>query len=102
MVVVHWFTKMAHFIGIQTDTTAKYVADTFLKEVWKLQGLPSEIVSDMDAKFSGELWESLYKSQGIRKKMSTAYHPQTNGQMERTNQVQEGYLRNFVIYDQNN
>ena len=87
MVVVPWFTKMAHFISIQTDTTAKNVADIFLKEVWKLQGLPSEIVSDMDAKFSGELWESLYKSLGIRRKMSTAYHPQTNGQMERTNQV---------------
>ena len=59
MVVGDSFTKMAHFIGLATNATAKHVADTFLKEVWKLHGLPSEIVLDMDAKFSGEFWESL-------------------------------------------
>ena len=101
MVVVDRFTKMAHFIGLETNATARDVADTFLKEVWKLHGLPSEIISDMDARFSGEFWESLCKSLGIKRKMSTAYHPQTDGQAERTNQVLEGYLRNFVNYDQN-
>ena len=55
----------------------------------------------MDAKFSGEFWESLCKSLNIKRRMSTAYHPQTDGQTERTNQVLEGYLRNFVNYDQN-
>jgi len=59
-----------------------------------------EIISDMDAKFSGEFWESLYKALGIKRRMSTAYHPQADGQTERTNQVQEGYLPNFVNYDQ--
>ena len=101
MVVVDRFTKMAHFTGLPTDATAKEVAHTFLREVWKLHGLPSEIVSDMDAKFSGKLWEFLCKALGIKRKMSTAYHPQTDGQTERTNQVLEGYLRNFVNYDQN-
>jgi len=101
MVVVDHFTKMAHFIGLGTNATAKDVADTFLKEVWKLHGLPSEIVSDMDAKFSGESWESLCKALGIRRRMSTAYHTETDGQTESTNQVLEGYLRNFVNYDQN-
>ena len=51
MVVVDRFTKMAHFIGLETNATARDVADTFLKDVWKLQGLPSEIISDMHAKF---------------------------------------------------
>ena len=101
MVIVDWFTKMAHFIGLETNATARDVADSFPKEVWKLHGLPSEIVSDMDAKFSGEFLESLLKSLGIKRKMSTAYHPQTDRQTERTNQVLEGYLRNFVNYDQN-
>jgi hypothetical protein len=100
MVVVDRFTKMAHFIGLRTDTTAKDVADTFIKEVWKLHGLPTEIISDMDAKCSGEFWESLCKSLGIKRRMSTAYHPQTDGQTERTNQVLEGYLRSFVNYNQ--
>ena len=58
MVVVNRFTKMAHFIGLKTNATVRDVADTFLKEVWKLHGFPSEIISDMDTKFWGEFWES--------------------------------------------
>jgi len=100
MVVVNRFTKMAHFIGLHENATAKDVADTFLREVWKLHGLPTEIISDMDAKFSGEFWESLCKMLGVKRRMSTAYHPQTDGQTERTNQELEGYLRTFVNYDQ--
>jgi len=101
MVVVDHFTKMAYFIALATNATAKDVVDTFLKEVCKLYGLPSEIVSDIDANFLGEFWESLCKALGIKRQMSTAYHPQTDGQTERTNPVLEGYLRNFVNYDQN-
>ena len=100
IVVVDRFTKMAHFIGLGTNTTTKNITNTFFKEFWKLHGLPSEIVSDMDAKFSREFWKSLCKALGIKRRMSTAYHPQTDGQTERTNQVLEGYLRNFVNYDQ--
>ena len=102
MVVVDRFTKMANFIDLEMKATAKDVANTFRKKVWKLHGLPSEIILDMDAKFSGEFWESLCKALGIRRRMSTAYHPQTDGRTERTNQVLEGYLRNFVNYDQRN
>ena len=101
MVVVDRFTKMAHFIGLGTIATTKDMADPFLKEVWQLHGLPSEIFSDMDTKFSGQFWESLCKALGIKPRMSTAYHPQTDGLTERTNQVMEGYLPNFVNYDQN-
>jgi len=100
MVVVDRFTKMAHFIGSQENVTAKEVAEAFLKEVWKLHRLLSEIISDMDAKFAGEFRESLCKKLGIKRKMSTAYHRQTNGQRERVNQVLGGYLRIFVNYDQ--
>ena len=66
MVVVDGFTKMAHFIGLEQNATAKDVANVFLREVWKLHGLPTEIISDMDAKFSGQFWESLCKSLNIK------------------------------------
>jgi len=100
MVVVDGFTKMAHFVGLQENATAKEVVEAFLMEVWKLHGLPSEIIWDMDAKCAGEFWESFCIRLGIKRKMSTAYHPQTDGQTEGVNQVLGGYLRIFVNYDQ--
>ena len=99
MVVVNRFTKMAHFIGLEEKATARDIADVFLKEVWKHHWLPTEINSDMDAKFAGEFWESLCKKLGIKRKMSTAYHPQIDGQTERVNQVLGGYICIFVNYD---
>ena len=101
MVVVDRFTKMAHFIALEQNATGKDVADVFLGEVRKQHGLQTEIIADMDAKVSGEFWESICKSLNIKRRMSTAYHPQTDRQTEWTNQVLEGYLRNFVNYDQN-
>jgi len=100
IVVVDRFTKMAHSIGLHENGTAKDLADTVLWEVWKLQGLPTEIISDMDAKSCGEFWESWCKMLGVSRRLATEYQPQTNGQTERTNQVLEGYLPTFVNYNQ--
>ena len=61
MVVLDRFTKMDHFITLQDNATAKDVADTFLREVWKLHRLPTAIISDMDENFSCKFWESLCK-----------------------------------------
>jgi len=99
MVVVDRFTKIAHFIGLPRNATAKDIANVFVWEVWKLHGLPTEIICDMDAKFSGEFWQSSCKLLGIKRKMSRAYHQQRDGQTERTNKVLEGYLSNLVNYD---
>ena len=101
MVILDRFTKIAHFIRLEEKATARDVANVFLKEVWKYHGLPTEIISDMEVKFAGEFWESLCKKLGIKRKMSTAYHPQTDSQTERVNQVLGGSLRIFVNYDQN-
>jgi len=101
MVVVDRFTKMANFICLDENATAKDVADTFLRDIWNLHGLRAEIISDMDAKFSSEFWASLCKMLGVKRCMSTVYHPQTHRQTEITNQVQEGYLRTLLNYDQN-
>ena len=100
MVVVDRFAKMAHFIGLGTNATTKDVADSFLKDVWKLDGLPYEIVLDMDARFPGEGWQSLCKALGIKRRIPTAYHPQTDGQTKRINQLLQGYLCTFVDYGQ--
>ena len=65
MVVVDRFTKMAHYIEFEQNATANDVANVFLREVSKLHGLPTQNISDMDAKFSGEFWEFLCKSLNI-------------------------------------
>src|SRR2546429_6475915 len=99
-VVVDRFTKMAHFIPLAGDTTAEGLARKFLWNIWKLHGLPKSIISDRDAKFTAHFWSSLTAALGIDRKLSTAGHPQTDGQTERVNQSLEQYLRNFCNYDQ--
>ena len=64
-VVVDQLTKMAHIIGLHENATEKNIADTILRDVWKLHGFPTEIISDMEALFSGEFWESLCKMLGV-------------------------------------
>ena len=91
---------MAHFIPLAGDTTAEGLARKFLWNIWKLHGLPKSIISDRDAKFTAHFWSSLTAALGIDRKLSTAGHPQTDGQTERVNQSLEQYLRNFCNYDQ--
>jgi hypothetical protein len=100
MVVVDRFSKMAHFIALVETATAKDAAQAFLKEVWKLHGLPESIISDRDTKWTSEFWDGLCGLLGIKKRMSTSFHPQTDGQTERVNQTLETYLRTFINYDQ--
>jgi transposase InsO family protein len=92
---------MAHFVPLRETATATDCANALLKEVWQTHGLPEDMVSDRDAKWTGEFWDSLCQPLGINKKLSTAFHPQTDVQTERVNQTLETYLRTFVNYDQN-
>jgi len=57
MVVVDRFTKMAHFVRLEEKATTQYVPTAFVKEIWKLYGIPTDIISDMDYKFAGEFWQ---------------------------------------------
>jgi len=66
MVVVDLFTKIAHFISLPMEATAKDIAIVFLSKVWKLHSLPTEIISDINAKSSRQFWESLCWSLGIK------------------------------------
>ena len=100
MVVVDRFTKMAHFVALKTEATATDVANKFVSEIWKTHGLPDEIISDRDTKWTGEFWQGICKLLNIKRKLSTAFHPQTDGQTKRVNQTLETYLRTFINYDQ--
>ena len=103
MVVVDRLTKMRHYIPctakeVDSGKSAPAMARLFLDHVFRLHGLPDTIVSDRLSQFSSAFWEHLMPSLGIKRKLSTAYHPQTNEQTERTNQDLENYLRRCVSW----
>jgi len=100
-VVIDRFTKMAHFIPLR-EKTALDLAKIFAREVWRFHGLPTDIVSDRDSQFTSETWKEFLEILSIRPRMSTAFHPQTDGQTECLNQMIEAYLRAFVNQEQEN
>ena len=86
-VVVCRFTKMAHFIPLSPEaSTAADLARIFAREIWRLHGLPRSIISDRDSRFTSATWQEFLAVLGITPRMSTAFHPQTDGQTERVNQ----------------
>ncbi|KAK4384513.1 Transposon Ty3-G Gag-Pol polyprotein [Sesamum angolense] len=93
LVVVDRLTKYAHFIALTHPFSTESVARTFIDSVYKLHGLPVNIISDRDEVFTGVSWRELFKLLGTTLSLSTAYHPHTNGQTERVNQCVENYLR---------
>ena len=88
-------------MGIKKTDSAKQIAELFCKNIYKLYGFPKIIVSDRDAKFTSNFWKELCKQVGITLNMSSAYHPQTNGQTEVVNKCWQAYLRSFVTDKQN-
>lgn len=92
-VVVDRFTKYGHFIALSHPISASSLAQVFFDSIYKLHGLPSYIVSDRDTILTSNFWKELMSTLGIQQQMSSAYHPQTDGQTERVNQCLEGYLR---------
>jgi len=88
---------MAHFVTIKKKDSLT-VARAYLEKVWKYHGLPEDVVSDRDTTFTKSSFTDLYNYLGIKRSMSTAYHPQTDGQTEQIDQVIESYLRSYSNY----
>ena len=102
LVVCNRFLKMSHFVAMIEKTMAEGLVRLFRDNVWKLHGLPESVISDRGLQFAAGLIKELNKMLGIETKLSTAYHLQTDGQMERTNQELEQYLRMYVNHRQSN
>jgi len=93
LVVVDRLTKYAHFISLSHPYTVASIISLLTDTVFKLHGIPVVMVTDRDRIFTSNLWQSLFKAMDVKLHLSTAYHPQTDGQTERVNQCLENYLR---------
>ena len=102
LVVIDRLTKMSHFIPCRKDMNTKKFKMLFINNIYRLHGLLADITTDRDTLFTSELWKETTKQLQIERKMSTAFHPQTDGQTERTNAILEQYLRAYVNYQQDN
>ena len=96
LVVVDRFSTAVHLGALPTHYTAYKVANLFLEIVCKHHGFPRSIISDRDPIFVSSFWKELFKLSGTSLRMSTAYHPQTDGQTEVMNRTLEQYLHLFV------
>ncbi|WVZ97224.1 hypothetical protein U9M48_042774 [Paspalum notatum var. saurae] len=96
-VVVDRLTKVAHFIPVNTTYSGARLAELYISRIVCLHGIPKKIISDRGSQFTSHFWEQLRDSLDTKLRFSTAYHPQTDGQTERTNQVLEDMLRACAI-----
>ena len=92
-VVVDRLTKVAHFIPVKTTYTSAKLAKIYMTRIVCLHGVPRKIVSDRGTQFTSKFWKQLHETLGTRLEFSTAFHPQTDGQTERVNQILEDMLR---------
>jgi hypothetical protein len=92
MVVVEKLSKSAHFLPVNSTCKAIDIANIFMKEIFRLHGMPKEIVSDRDTKFTSSFWKYLMAGFETKLFFSTTYHPQNDVQTERVNQILEDML----------
>jgi len=102
LIVIDRLTKMAHFLPCMREIDERQFLELFMREIFGLHGLPKDIITDRGSTSTSDLWKETTKQLGIEQRMSTAFHPQTDGPTERTNSTLEHYLRAYVNYQQDN
>jgi hypothetical protein len=100
VVFVDKLTKMVHYVATTTTVSAPQLASIFMREVVRLHGVPESILSDRDPRFTSHFWRAFWEQLGTTLTMSTAYHPQTDGQTERANRTLEEMLRSRINFEQ--
>ena len=95
--IVDRLTKSAHFLIIRNNYSLNQLAELYVDEIVKLHGVPVSIVLNRDPRFTSRFWPKLQKALGTSLHFSTAFHPQTDGQSERTIQTLEDMLRACVL-----
>lgn len=100
LVFVDRLSKMTHLVAMNGTDSAEDVARHFVTNVFRLHGLPESIVSDRDSRFTSAFWRECFRLLGTKLRMSTAFHPQTDGQTERMNRVVEEAVRHYIAPDQ--
>jgi transposase InsO family protein len=100
LVVVDRLTKLAHYIPTRKKLTAQGLAEIIYREIVGKHGVPESIVTDRGSLFTSDFWTALCFYLRIRRRLSTAFHPQTDGQTERQNQTLEQYLRAYTNWQQ--
>jgi len=99
-IVVDTMAKRAHFIPVRTTYQAPDIARVFISEIVRLHGVPKRIISDQGSVFTRRFWMSFQEALGTQLNFSTAYHPETDGQTERTNQTLEEMLHMYLMDQQ--
>ncbi|MBW0565708.1 hypothetical protein O181_105423 [Austropuccinia psidii MF-1] len=98
LVIVDSLSKMVVFLPTMSSITSLDLAHLFIRNIFSKHGLLSSIVSDRGPLFVSSFWTNLCQQLKISRDLSTAYHPETDGQTERVNQILEQYLRMYVSY----
>ena len=97
MIVVDKLTKASHIILVKLTHKVVNIVDVYMREIARLHGIPKTIVSDRYPKFTSKFWKGLFNGFGTNLNFSTTYHPESDGQTERVNQVIEYMLRMYVM-----
>jgi transposase InsO family protein len=99
-IIVDRLTKVAHFLPVRTTYSSARLAELYMERIVSLHRVPKKIVSDRGTHFTSHFWQKIHESLGTKLNFSTAYHPKTDGQTERINQILEDMLRACALqYD---